>query len=282
MPLFPSPANNSEYPQRRRRILWLPIVLALGFALFQYFGAETVTLPETGKTVRVGLSSDQEQALGAQSLQEVLQTSEVVTSGPAVALVTKVAKRLVAVVDENSRNFEWAVSVIDSPEQNAFCLPGGKIVVYTGILPVTRTEDALAAVMGHELAHATLRHGSQRMLQQKLVQTAMMGAQVSMSDMEVGQKRVLLGVLGAGAQYGILLPYGRDHESEADEVGLRYMIRAGYDPYETIGFWERMAELSQSQQPPEFASTHPSHETRIDNIKRLIPVLLEQEKSKLN
>ena len=147
-----------------------------------------------------------------------------------------------------------------------------KIVVYSGILPITRTEPGLAAVMGHEIAHATLRHGSQRLLKTQLAQTILQGASVSVSlaDMSVEQQRAVLGAIGMGTQVGVLLPFSREHESEADERGLLYTARAGYDPREAIAFWQRMNEAGAGQ-PPEFLSTHPAHGTRIQRLQEFMP-----------
>ncbi|MEO7600173.1 MAG: M48 family metallopeptidase [Opitutus sp.] len=256
--------------RRRSSLTILPLIIALAVAAYQYFGAEKVTIPETGRVARVALSTEQEAALGLQSYREVVSQSDVVNSGPQHDLVVRVAKRLAAAVGDAGRGFDWQVSVIRSDQANAFCLPGGKIAVYTGILPHTQNEAGLAAVMGHEMAHAIARHGSQRLLQNSLTQTVMMGAQLSFTDMDSNQRRMVLAALGAGAQFGVLLPFSRNHESEADELGLLYMARAGYDPREAIAFWERMSE-SESSQPPEFASTHPSHGTRIANLRKLLP-----------
>lgn len=256
--------------RRRSSLTLLPLIIAAAFAAFQYFGAEKVTIPETGRVARVGLSSEQEEALGLQSYREVVAQSDVVRSGPEYDVVLKVAKRLAAAIGDAGVNFDWQVSVIRSDQANAFCLPGGKIAVYTGILPYTKTEAGLAAVMGHEMAHAIARHGSQRLLQNSLTQTVMMGAQFSFTDMDYQQRGMVLAALGAGAQFGVLLPFSRGHESEADELGLVYMARAGYDPAEAIAFWERMSR-AQGDQSPEFASTHPSHGTRIENLRRLLP-----------
>ncbi|HYP16300.1 MAG TPA: M48 family metallopeptidase, partial [Opitutus sp.] len=184
--------------------------------------------------------------------------------------VVKVARRLAAAVGAAGEGFDWQVSVIRSDQANAFCLPGGKIAVYTGILKHTQNEAGLAAVMGHEMAHAIARHGSQRLLQSSLTQTVMMGASLSFTDMDWNQRRMVLAALGAGAQFGVLLPFSRKHEGEADELGLLYMARAGYDPAEAIAFWGRMAEAG-GQQPPEIASTHPSHGTRIQHLRELLP-----------
>lgn len=257
-------------PMRRRSVTIIPLILAGLFAAYQYFGAEKVTNPETGKAARVALSSEQEEALGLQSYREVLSQSETVKSGSERELVERVAKRLAAAVGDAGGSFNWQVSLIRSDQANAFCLPGGKIAVYTGILPHTRTEDGLAAVMGHEMAHAVARHGSQRLLRSSVAQTVMMGAQMSFTDLDLNQRRMVLAALGAGAQYGILLPFSRQHETEADEMGLMYMARAGYDPVEAINFWERMSATG-GQQPPEFASTHPSHTARIEHLRAFLP-----------
>ncbi len=262
-----------------RRLLFriVPIAIAGLIVFYQFFSAEKVT-NEAGRTARYALSSEQEKALGLQSYQQVLSEVQSVTSGPEYELVKRVAQRLAAATGDTAQGFEWSVSLVKSPQVNAFCLPGGKIVVYTGILPVAKTETGLAVVMGHEMAHATLRHGSERLLTQKATQTFMTGVQVSVGDMSYEQQRAVMGALGAGAQYGLLLPFSRDHESEADAVGLRYMARAGYDPRESVEFWKRMGEATakSGNKPPEFMSTHPSDTTRIENLKRLLPGALEE------
>lgn len=255
-------------PRRRRFIIW-PIAIALVFAGYQYFSSQKYVNPETGRAARVALSEGQEAALGLASYRDVLAQSDVVTRGPEVELVQKVMNRLERATGDAGQKMEWQVSVVSSPQVNAFCLPGGKMVVYTGILPVAQNEAGLATVLGHEMAHATSRHGSQRLLQSQLSQTLLTGANASLAlgDMEPRQKMELMAALGAGAQYGVILPFSRNHESEADEVGLYYMARAGYDPHEAIRFWERMDQNSSGPQPPEFASSHPSHGTRIARLK---------------
>jgi metalloendopeptidase OMA1, mitochondrial len=265
----------------KRTALWriLPIVVVGLIILFKFLGAEKTVNPVTGKKHRVALSARDEAVLGLQSFQAVLAQSDLVTSGPEVEQVRAVARRLAAATGSDATNYQWEVRVIRSSMANAFCLPGGKIAVYTGILPYTQTEAGLAAVMGHEMAHATARHAAQRLFQQNLVQTAMMGAALSVSDMEPQQQRAVLGALGAGAQVGVILPFSRDHETEADEMGILYMARAGYDPRESIRFWERMAEAG-GQQPPEFMSTHPSHGSRVERLQRIMPkALAEYEKA---
>ncbi|MGB8168633.1 MAG: M48 family metallopeptidase [Chthoniobacteraceae bacterium] len=284
----------------QRRLLYraLPIGIAIIVILFQYFSAEKFT-NEAGRTAHLALSPEQEARLGLQSYRQVLQEERTITSGPEYDLVRTVAARLAKAtgttgtgaepavsLERDPRTsggsgpvgmkFDWAVSLVDSPQVNAFCLPGGKIVVYTSILPVAKTDAGLATVMGHEMAHATLRHGSERLFQQKATQTLMTGVQFSLGDMSYEQRRMVLGAIGAGAQYGILMPFGREHESEADAIGLMYMARAGYDPREAITFWERMEQTSGRGAPPEFMSTHPSHGTRIAQLKALLPKALEE------
>ena len=256
---------------RRLLVRALPIGIALLVVLYQYFSAEKVT-NEAGRTARHALNPQQEEQLGLQSYQQVLQESQTVDAGPEYELVNRVAQRLEGATGETARGFHWEVKLVSSPQVNAFCLPGGKIVVYTGILPVAQTEAGLATVMGHEMAHATLRHGSERLLQQKATQTLLTGAQASLGDMSYEQQRAIMGAIGAGAQYGVLLPFSRDHESEADKVGLLYMARAGFDPREAVEFWQRMAEASAgSGKPLEFMSTHPSDATRIAALRGLLP-----------
>lgn len=259
----------------RRHLRWLPLVAAAVILAWQYFSSEKFTNPETGRTAHVGMSEQQEAALGLQSYRQVLAQSRAIQSGPQFEMVKTVAGRLAAATGAAGQKFNWQVSLIQDPQVNAFCLPGGEIVVYTGILPVTQNDAALATVLGHEMAHATSRHGAQRVLQQNLTQTAMTGVAVSLGDMDYNKQRAIMGALGAGARFGVLMPFGRKHESEADEIGLMYMARAGYDPEESLRFWKRMEQNSQGS-PPEFMSTHPAHGTRIAQLEALMPKALEE------
>src|SRR5215475_858322 len=260
-------------PRRRRRLILWPLAIAAAFAAFQYFSSQKYVNPETGRAAHVALSEGQEAALGLQSYQDVLSQSQVVNSGPQVELVRKVMNRLEAATGTAGKNMDWQVSVVDSPQANAFCLPGGKMVVYTGILPVARSEAGLATVLGHEMAHATSRHGSQRLLQSEVSNTLLTGANasVALGDMDMRQKMAVMAAVGAGAKYGVILPFSRNHESEADEISLFYMARAGYDPHEAIKFWERMEQNSNGPQTPEYLSTHPSHGTRIQRLNEHMP-----------
>lgn len=198
-----------------------------------------------------------------------------IQSGPAVDVVKRLAADLTTACNRpdvlehlqiKKREFGWEERVVRSPEANAFCLPGGKIVVYTGIFPIAATDAGLAAVMGHEIGHALASHGAERMAQQQMVQIGQQAVVGAIGDMDVDQQRAILGVLGAGSQFGILLPFSRKHESEADHIGLILMAAAGYDPHHAITLWENMAKHSKGQ-PLEFTSTHPSHETRIRDIE---------------
>jgi predicted Zn-dependent protease len=167
--------------------------------------------------------------------------------------------------------FEWEFNVIDSPQANAFALPGGKTAVYTGLLPIAENHNGLAIVMGHEIAHAIARHGAERMAHQKLVQIGTLAASVAVGDMDVDTQRMVMGALGVGTQYGVLLPFSRDHESEADYMGLLFVARACFDPTEAPKLWQRMGEMSQGRQPAEFMSTHPNHATRIKQFQEWMP-----------
>jgi metalloendopeptidase OMA1, mitochondrial len=269
--------------QNRFWLKAIPIAVALLVMLYQFAVAPNFTNPETGRTARLGLSAGEELALGAQSFTQVVRQAEVVDHGPDYEQVVRVSKRLAtAVALGKDDGFEWQVAVVRDAQVNAFCLPGGKICVYTGILPITRDDTGLAVVLGHEMAHATSHHGAERVFKQNLTQIALLGAQGAMGDMDHDQRRALMGLLGAGAQYGVLLPFSRDHESEADHVGLLYLARAGYDPRAAVEFWKRMAQQAGAggSSQPEFMSTHPLHETRIRQIQELLPAAItEYEKA---
>src|SRR5438094_2638007 len=221
------------------------------------------------------MTTREEALLGLQTYQQVLAQSQTIDSGPELEMIKRVAGHLATATGKSGQGFDWKVSLIRDGKVNAFCLPGGKIVVYTGIIPVAQNEPALATVLGHEMAHATSRHGAQRVLQQNLAQTAMTGVAASLSDMDYDKQRVVMGALGAGAKFGVLMPFSREHESEADHIGLIYMARAGYDTRESIRFWQRM-ENAGGAQPPEFLSSHPSHGTRIQQLQAEMPKALEE------
>ena len=188
------------------------------------------------------------------------------------ARIVEAAKR--SKYAEMANQFQWEVTVIkDDKTMNAFALPGGKIAVYTGIFPVAKTEAGLAAVLGHEVTHALARHGAERMSQGQLTNVTLQvlgtAAGTAGGNAKLGQ--AAMAALGAGAQVGVLLPFSRKHESEADYVGILLAADAGYDPRESIALWERMGQMSGGGAPSEFMSTHPSHETRIAQLKKWMP-----------
>jgi len=190
----------------------------------------------------------------------------------ATALVQKVGKRIAAVAP--LPNAQWEFVVFESKEANAFCLPGGKVGVYTGLLPITRDEAGLATVIGHEVAHAVAHHGAERMSQEMLRQTGgeLLASSLSNSDPRVQALTSI--AYGLGTQVGAILPYSRLHESEADDMGLTYMARAGYDPEAAVGFWQRFAEYNKQSgggSTLKWLRTHPVDETRIRQLQELMP-----------
>ena len=274
--------------QRRRGggIRWWILLLFAGYAAYYWFSNRTVD-PYTGEKVLIDrdLTAEQEETLGLQAFEQIVAQEQVVDPETEIARqIRSIADRLIEKIDEVEgalaaehglpaqgfyREFDWEVQVLDSPQVNAFALPGGKMAVYTGLVPVTENADAMAAVMGHEIAHALQRHGAQRMTEQKLAQIGQMAG--AASGMDAGQMQAVMAVYG----YGRALPYARKHETEADYVGLMLMAAACFDPHEAIPLWERMQEASGGQSQPEFASTHPNPGTRIENLEALMPKAME-------
>ena len=199
-----------------------------------------------------------------------MHQEKVVTTGPKAELVRSVGDRIAAVAGEP--DFEWEFNLFQSPEINAFCLPGGKVAVFEGLLPVAQNADGLAVVMGHEIAHAIARHGAERMAQENLARYGQIAFSVAAGDMDQSQRQAVMGAFGVGTKFGVLLPFSRTHESEADHIGLILMARACFNPQEAPDFWRRMREAVERQgRPPEFASTHPTDEHRIANLQKWMP-----------
>lgn len=171
----------------------------------------------------------------------------------------------------NLNGYQWEYKLIESKEVNAWCMPGGKIVVYSGILPITKDETGLATVLGHEVSHALANHGAQRMSASQLQQLGAVGVAIATGSQSAEKQQMWQQYYGLGSDVGVMLPFSRAHESEADKIGLTLMAIAGYNPDNALVFWERMATQSGGQSPPEFLSTHPSDATRIANLKALIP-----------
>jgi metalloendopeptidase OMA1, mitochondrial len=234
------------------------------------FGACT-TVSETGRRQLILLGAGEEAQLGLTSFEQMKKEMPISKDPAARALVEKVGRRIAQV--SSLTNAQWEFVVFDSKEANAFCLPGGKVGVYTGILPITKDEAGLATVIGHEVAHATARHGAERLSNQMLLETGgkAVGAAVSATDPR--WQGVASTVYGLGANVGYALPHSRSQESEADRIGLRYMARAGYNPEAAVEFWQRFAEYNKGSGSgtPWFLRTHPLDDTRIQRIREWIP-----------
>ncbi|MGE3173545.1 MAG: M48 family metallopeptidase [Planctomycetota bacterium] len=247
---------------RSLRFVLIALVLLLGSACTAF-----------GK---LNLYSEAEEAqLGIQAYAEATAEYPEITSGPQYLMLQRVGQRIAAAAQ---KDYQWEFKLLRADDiPNAWCLPGGKVAVYTGILPLTQDEDGLAAVVGHEVAHATLRHGGKRMTQASILQAAMtaVGAGLSLTEMSDEAKTGVLTAFGLGSQVGVLLPYSRDHETEADVVGIRYAVRAGYDPYAAVALWERMAALGSGG--PEWLSTHPHSEARAQKLRQVIPQIVAEE-----
>ena len=254
-------------------------VLVMSVALVSLVGCETN--PYTGRSQLLMTSVSQEMQMGAQAYDQVKSDPKMRQSQDSreIEPVKRVAARIIEAAKrskyaEMAQQFQWEVTIIkDDKTMNAFALPGGKIAVYTGIFPVARTEAGLAAVLGHEVVHALARHGAERMSQGQLTNAALQVAGAAAGAAGGGGmlSQAAMAALGAGAQVGVLLPFSRKHESEADYIGILLAADAGYDPRESVSLWERMGQLSGGAGPSEFLSTHPNHETRIIQLKKWMP-----------
>jgi predicted Zn-dependent protease len=242
------------------------------------------TVPITGRSQLSMVPQADIVVSAAQGYDELIAESElssdsemtrmVVDVGTDVARSAEAFLRDVGMEDE-LRYYEWEFNLIQDDEMpNAFCLPGGKIGVYTGIMPVAGGPDGLAVVISHEVAHAIANHGGERMSQLLLAELGGMALATAMESKPDETRELAMLAYGLGAQLGVLLPYSRQHESEADRIGLILMARAGYDPHEAVPFWQRMNQLGGGR-PPEFLSTHPAPETRIEQIQEYLPEALE-------
>jgi len=260
-----------------------PLALASMAALVTLLtGCSTVT--ETGRSQLMLVSPAQEAQMGLSSF-DAIKKEEKISKDPAVnARIQRIGTRIAASVGRDIPNAQWEFVVFDSPTVNAFALPGGKVGVYTGLIKLAASDDEIAIVMGHEIAHVTSRHGAERTSQNSLISGVGLAAALGMDykNVDPAKKDLLMQAYGIGSQVGFALPYSRLHESEADAVGLRFAAGAGYDPRAGATFWQKMAKLG-GEKPPEFLSTHPSDATRIANLQQLAPQYLplyEQSKAK--
>lgn len=254
---------------RTVRAAWPILAAALGGC---------ATAPETGRSQLLMVDSAREAQMGMQAFRETKATTPISRNRAEIERLDRVGRRIARVAP--LPNARWEFVLFESSEPNAFALPGGKVGVYTGILPITKDDAGLATVLSHEIAHAAAHHGAERYSQGMAVQLggAILSGVLSAYGVGGAAGNVAQQVYGAGAQYGLLLPYSRTQESEADRIGLVYMARAGYDPREAIAFWRRFAAYNSGRggRAPEFASTHPMDETRIANLQKFMPQALAE------
>lgn len=261
----------------RFRTFVLTFILAL-------FALSCSTVPLTGRKQLSIIPSSQMLSMSYQEYGDFLKTNKLSTNQQQAQMVKGVGGRIQKAVEQyltqkgladRLQGYQWEFNLVESKDVNAWCMPGGKVVVYTGIMPVVQTETGLAVVMGHEIAHAIAEHGGERMSQELIAQVGGIALDVALSKQPEKTKSLWMTVYSVGAQYGALLPYSRLHESEADHLGLIFMAIAGYDPNESLNFWVRMSQQAGGQAPPEILSTHPSDQTRIDDLKKELPEAIQ-------
>lgn len=262
------------------------IIFASLTALFAVVACQKV--PVTGRNQLMLINSKELLPMSFSSYREVLDSSKVLRGGAQVDMVKRAGQRIKKSVEDYLRannysqaieGFQWEFNVIENKTINAWCMPGGKVVFYTGILPLCQDETGVAVVMGHEISHAIASHGAERMSQGLLAQGALVAGQVglgaAMSNKPRETQATWMGLYGlaapAAANIGYILPNSRNQESEADRLGLTFMAMAGYDPRAAVDFWQRMAQASNGQKPPQWLSTHPADNTRIRDLKKLMP-----------
>lgn len=235
---------------------------------------------ETGRSQVAWFPSDYMNQMGVSAYDQATSQYPEITSGAQYEMVQRIGRKIAVA---SGADFDWTFKLLDAPTTvNAFALPGGKVAVYSGLLRVAQNEDALAAVMGHEVAHAVARHGNERMTLNMIQGGILTAADVYLAkwgELDDSTRAGWMSALAVGTDLAGIKPYSRKHESEADEIGLRYLIRAGYDPHEAPKLWERMAELSPDR-GPEFTSTHPDPLARAARLRELIPRFLEEERAR--
>lgn len=247
------------------------VPLALVFALLGFGVTGCTTVPQTGRSALHLVSPEQLASSAAAQFGQLKQETPISRDPTYNAMVQRVGDRIAYVAAPDLPNAQWEFVVFDDDSQiNAFAMPGGKVAVYTGLFKVAKTDADLAVVIGHEIAHVVAGHSAERVSQQMLAAGGALALQMGTSEMDSRERQLLMAAYGAGASLGLILPYSRLHESEADEIGLIYAARAGYDPRGALDFWERM-EAQKSGSPPEFLSTHPAGETRLRRLKMLMP-----------
>jgi predicted Zn-dependent protease len=238
------------------------------------------TVPLTGRSQLNMIPSSEMLSMSFQQYDQFLKENKLSTNQAEVTMVKQTGVKIQQAVErylkannlsERLTGYKWEFNLVESDQVNAWCMPGGKVVVYTGILPVTQNEAGLAVVMGHEIAHAIAEHGNERMSQALVQQLGGVALSVALKDEPETTRGLFLAAYGVGTTVGVMLPFSRTQESEADHLGLIFMAMAGYDPHAAPEFWKRMAASKQGGSPPEFLSTHPSDQTRINDITAWIP-----------
>ncbi|MFZ1519532.1 MAG: M48 family metallopeptidase [Ignavibacteriaceae bacterium] len=257
--------------------IFAPIIL-LAFTVYY-----CSTVPITGRSQLSLIPDSEMNTMSFSQYSEFIKTNKLSSNKTDVDMVKRVGAKIQKAVEtyfaqknlsKELAGYQWEFNVVESEEVNAWCMPGGKVVVYTGILPITKDETGLAVVMGHEIAHAIAKHGSERMSHGLMQQLGGVALSVALADEPELTQSLFMTAYGVGSTVGVMLPFSRTHESEADHLGLIFMAMAGYDPNAAVDFWTRMAANSQGA-PPEWLSTHPSNETRIADIKKLLPEALQ-------
>jgi predicted Zn-dependent protease len=255
----------------------------IAFILASSLLVTCATVPLTGRKQFTIIPSSEMLSLSFSSYQQVLKENKVSTNTKYVNTVREVGQNLTSAVEQYFREqnqsnlldgYVWEFNVLVSDEMNAWCMPGGKIAFYEGIMPVCADATGVAVVMSHEIAHAIANHGNERLSQQLALQLGGVALDVALAKEPETTRQLALTAFGVGSQVGVLLPYSRKHESEADELGLYFMAMAGYNPRQAVAFWERMMAMSKGS-PPEFLSTHPSDQTRINNLNAKMNKALE-------
>ena len=243
-----------------RYYLQIFIVIFLGIII------SCVKTPISNKSAFILIPINQEVALGKQAFKQILKNEKYSNNKIVSDLVKTIGFRIAKI--SAMPNLDWEFKLIESKEQNAFALPGGKVAVYTGLIPIAMNEAGLATVMSHEIAHVIARHGAQRMTQQLILSAGLLATSISLNNSR--QKKMIMAALGVGIAYGFTLPFSRSNEAEADQIGLRYMAKAGYDPNEATRFWKRFSDVKGGEKVPDFLSTHPADRRRIALIKKYL------------
>jgi predicted Zn-dependent protease len=248
--------------------------------VFIFLLQSCTNVPITGRKQLNIIPSSQMMSMSYQQYDDFLKSNKKSADLKQTAMIQNVGKKIQKAVETyfaqknmsaQLTGYAWEFNLVDSEEVNAWCMPGGKVVVYTGILPITKDETGLAVVMGHEIAHAIAEHGSERMSQSMIAEMGGIALATALQEKPDETQALWMTAFGLGSQVGVMLPFSRLHEEEADHLGLIFMAMAGYDPEKAVSFWERMSAMKAGQAPPEFLSTHPSDGTRIAKIKEFLP-----------